>query len=641
MAVTKRKLIYPMVVLLVFLCALVIAVFYIQLKDLDALRDMVAKQIQAETQREVTIGSASLDLSEGVGLRLRLVTLKGSSEQESDFTCDQVLVVLHTMPLLNGEVKIQKLIFEGLKVQVTRNDQGDFNFGDMTTVGKDQSGASFADLIRTGLMHNVQVRKSELWLVDHAITPGSKPLVSKIQKLSLSITKPTANMVLRVHLKGETPLGGEAKGIVKLDGKMRIPPDWSDLSKVAVEGDILFQDFRTPPFNLYLAKVFEQNLGEHAVSLETKFAGTLDGRVHLTGALNHAQRFAGIESAQSTASKASRGTLGYDLVFNRDTLVLRKLDYQAGDFSVQIRGSYADFLSEKAWLSVSLSAAPFQIQDSEAYLPLKVFNREAHQRLHALLKKGEIEFASLAIQGPPTLFEGRPNSEIEKYDSASIILRQGDFGAAEIPFENVTGEFHFKDGVARVNIQEAHYDHVRVSNISGTITHPLTAPSVKATMEVEGAWAPLFHMVEKRGAFPEDLGFVKEVSQIQGAGHAKISVQGPLEQIDRLSVSGEVSLDRAGFALKGWSGPAHNISGKVIATIFKIINVIVCIPCGKLVNIVSTHSNICIPDNTYLHFHLALGQFNRAIATAELFTAIHADRHHDTIFRHRVINYDR
>ncbi len=47
MAVTKRKLIYPMVALLIFMCLLVIAVFYIQLKDLDALRDMVAQEIQA------------------------------------------------------------------------------------------------------------------------------------------------------------------------------------------------------------------------------------------------------------------------------------------------------------------------------------------------------------------------------------------------------------------------------------------------------------------------------------------------------------------------------------------------------------------------------------------------------------------
>ena len=56
MALTKRKLIYPVVILLVFVCLVVIGVLYVQLKDLDALRDLVAQEIKAETRRDVRIG---------------------------------------------------------------------------------------------------------------------------------------------------------------------------------------------------------------------------------------------------------------------------------------------------------------------------------------------------------------------------------------------------------------------------------------------------------------------------------------------------------------------------------------------------------------------------------------------------------
>ncbi len=189
MAISKRKLIYPIFVALVLIGLIVITLFYVQLKDLDTLRDMVAEEIRTETQQDVHIGTAQLDFTEGIGLQLGEVTLKGSSVQESDFSAKKVLVLLHALPLLKGKIKIKKLIFEGLIVQVTRDDKGVFNFGDLSAVEASRSGATLPDLIRAGLMHNVSVRKSELWLVDHFISSGSKPLVTKVKNLSLSLSK--------------------------------------------------------------------------------------------------------------------------------------------------------------------------------------------------------------------------------------------------------------------------------------------------------------------------------------------------------------------------------------------------------------------------------------------------------------------
>ena len=134
MAISKRKLIYPIVVTLVFLGLLVIAAGYIQLRDIEVLRGTVVEQIRAQSKHDVEIGSVQLDFSEGIGVLLGRVTLKGASKQESDFTCEKVLVLLHWLPLLKGEIKIQGLIFDGLMVQVTRDDQGKFNFGDLSAV---------------------------------------------------------------------------------------------------------------------------------------------------------------------------------------------------------------------------------------------------------------------------------------------------------------------------------------------------------------------------------------------------------------------------------------------------------------------------------------------------------------------------
>jgi hypothetical protein len=514
----------------------------------------------------VQIGTAQLDFTEGIGLQLGEVTLKGASVQESDFTCKKVLVLLHALPLLKGKIQIQKLIFEGLMVQVTRDDQGAFNFGDLSAVEASRSGATLPDLIRAGLMHSVSVRKSELWLVDHFISSGSKPLVTKIKNLSLSLSKPFMKSSLRVHLNGDVPFTKQESGRVKLDGKIRVPEDWSNLSKVGLEGVLQVKDVGTEPFQPYLAKVFEQHPGEHLVSLDTKFAGTLDGHIQLSGSLKHTQQAPTLQSDLSKISSPAHGSLDYNFVFNRDTVEFKQLDYRAGDFLLEVKGTYARFFSDKAWLTVTLKSAPFKIQNSAKYLPLKVFSKDIHNRLNSFLKKGEVEVTSLNLEGPPAIFEGRSNAEIQQHNSGSIILRHVDMGMDALPLQNVSGELHFKDSVARVKIREARLEHMLIKNVSGTVTQPLTEPMIEGTLEAEGALAPLALLIEKKWELPRRWSFLKDLKRIQGIGHGKLVVQGPLYQIEKLKWSGNVSLERAGFITKGWPTPVRNINGNIFFT---------------------------------------------------------------------------
>lgn len=564
MAISKRKLIYPIFATLVFLSIVVIGMSYIQLKNIEALRNAVAKEIQVETQRDVKIGSAQLDFSEGVGLQLSDVTLKGASVQQTDVTCEKVLVMLHWLPLLKGEIKIQELVFEGLMLQVTRDDQGVFNFGEISSGEEPQrSDLTIPHLLQVGLMHSVQVRKSDLWLVDHFITSGSKPLVTKITNLSISLNKHLTKSSLRVHLDGDVPFTKQESGRLKLDGKIRVPEDLPNLSKVAIEAALQVKNVGTESFQPYLAKIFEQPPGEHLVSLDTQLAGTLDGHVQLSGSLKHARRVPKLQTGISSAVSPVQGSLDYNLIFNHDTVEFKQLDYRTEDFFLAINGTYANFHSDKAWLTMTLKSEPFKVQNSAKYLPLKVFSKDIHNRLHKFLKKGEVEVAYLSIEGPRTIFEGRSNAEIQKYDSALLILRNVDMGMDALPLRNVSGELNFKKGVARVKIKEASFEHVLIQNVSGVITQPLTDPMIEGTLEAEGALAPLALLIEKKWTLPQRLAFLKELKRIKGIGHGKLSVRGPLYKNEQLMWSGNISLERAGFTKKGWIAPIHNINGNV------------------------------------------------------------------------------
>lgn len=566
MAITKRKLIYPIFTVLVILGLLVIGVLYVQLKDLDALRDAVAEQIRTETQRDLQIGSVQLDFTEGIGLLLGNVVLKGSSAQQSDFTSKKVLVLLHWLPLLKKEIKIQGLIFDGLMVQITRDDQGKFNFGDLSAVKSSGSGSTLPDLIRAGLMHRVSVRNSELWLVDHRIATGSKPLISKVVNLSVSLKKLAGKSSLRVHLNGNVHFTKKESGRVNLDGRIQMPEDWSNLSKAGMEGNLQIRKVGTEPFQPYLKKVFEQPPGDHLVTLDADFAGTMDGRIQLSGALKHTQREPVLQPGLSRRSSPAQGRLDYNFIFNRDTVKFKQLNYRSGDFFLAINGTFARFLSDKARLTVTLKSAPFKVQNSADYLPFKVFSRDVHNRLHSIFKRGEVEVASLHLEGPPAIFEGRSNAEIEAYDSGSIILRQVELGDKAFPLKKVTGDIQLKNGALNVKVQNARYKRIAINNLVGAVMHPFTDPWVTGTFETEGGLAPLALLIREKWTIPQQLTVLEDLRRIEGISHGKIAVQGPLRKLEKLKWSGNIAIERAGFFTKGFSIPVHNVNGNILFT---------------------------------------------------------------------------
>ena len=570
MAISKRKLIYPIFSILVILGLVVIGICYVQLKNIDALRDKVVEEIHAETQRDVQIGSAQLDFSEGFGVQLGDVTLKSSSSQKSDYTCKKILVLLGWLPLFKGEVEIKKLIFEGLMVQVTRDDQGAFNFGELSADFGDLAAAktnnfeaTLTGLLRAALKHSVSVRNSELWFVDHLISSGSNPMVTKINNLSFSLNKHLMRSSLRLHLDGDVPFTKKESGRVKLDGHVQVPEDLSNFSQVALEGALQFKDVGTEAFQPYLAKVFTQHPGEHLVTLDSKFKGTLDARIQLSGSLEHTRRAPSTPAGLSKISVPTHGRLDYNFIFNRDTVQFKQLDYRSEDFFLIINGTYERFLSDKAWLTATLKSAPFPVEKSAGYLPLKVFSKDIHDRLHRYIKNGKVEMTSLNIEGPPTIFEGRSNAEIEAYDSGSLILHRVDLGSDTLPLKGVTGGIQFKDGVVSVKVHDAKFEHVAIKNLVGTVTHPFTNPWVVGALEAEGALAPLAQLIEKEWTLPRRLAVLRGLKRVQGTGHGNLLVQGPLRNLDKLKWSGNVVLERGEFLKLGWGTPLRNINGNI------------------------------------------------------------------------------
>nr|NIQ01380.1 hypothetical protein [Nitrospinaceae bacterium] len=361
----------------------------------------------------------------------------------------------------------------------------------------------------------------------------------------------------------QVPLSPEKNGTIKINGKLRLPGDLSNLSKIALEGTVTVSDLGTQPMELYLSQVFAQKLESGAVSLDAEFEGTLDGHIRSSGKLTYRFGPGLMPPGLYKEIQQSRGSLSYDLAFQNDTLKVHKLLFHSGAFSMNARGTYARFLSDRAQLDVFMKTSPFSIENSESHLPFKIFSKELHHRFREIIPRGELEIASLEFKGPVSRFREISKPEILEDFSGVLLLRRVNVTPPEFSLHQVEGEVHFQKGSAALKISKARYGHLVLTNVLGAVSHPLTRPEVKATLEAQGALAPLVTLLEQREAPRPRKGLLEQIKHIKGIGRGRITVEGILESPDSLKWSGDITIERAGFLKEKWPAPFRNVNGQL------------------------------------------------------------------------------
>ena len=186
MAVSKSKLFLSFVVG-VCLAALGFAGFlYVQLRDISNLEDLVARELSNRIHRTVRIGSAQLDYKNGIRIRLQDVTVEEPASGRVVFAAGKVWLSVRPLALLNREIKIRNITLEKAVFQVLRDKQGNFHFSSFNAVSDSKTASAewqaddFSYWIKAGLMHEMTLRHGELYFVDHYVSAGGEPLMSKI-----------------------------------------------------------------------------------------------------------------------------------------------------------------------------------------------------------------------------------------------------------------------------------------------------------------------------------------------------------------------------------------------------------------------------------------------------------------------------
>jgi uncharacterized protein involved in outer membrane biogenesis len=128
----KKKTKIIAVILGIFIGLLVICSLALEyVLDLNSYKEQIVSPLEDALHRKVEIGNISHTLWRGPGGSLQDVTIFEQDRQAPFVKVEEIVAKIKLLPLLSGKIEISKVVINKPEIQISRDQQGNWNFGDL------------------------------------------------------------------------------------------------------------------------------------------------------------------------------------------------------------------------------------------------------------------------------------------------------------------------------------------------------------------------------------------------------------------------------------------------------------------------------------------------------------------------------
>lgn len=214
----------------ILLLIIISAVFILpRLITLDKFKGRIEESLEASLNREVSLGDISLVLWPGIGAEVKDVTIANlSGFSKGDFIRIKSLqVLIQILPLLSGNIEVDKCILTEPRLWIEKNAAGKFNFSDLLEAEKEVAGEKpipeekeIPRFIKGFMVSKAAIDDAEVHYADYS-RPGKKGMsiedvdlhlknISIDRPVELDLSFQLQEVSEKVHVKGTVgPLGKE------------------------------------------------------------------------------------------------------------------------------------------------------------------------------------------------------------------------------------------------------------------------------------------------------------------------------------------------------------------------------------------------------------------------------------------------
>ena len=546
------------------ICCLAIAGFvYGQLKDLDNIKAMAVEKMEELTGRNVSIGAADLEFVKGISIRLRNVFINSSNGENRQFSAKSAWFVVELWPLLNKKIEIQKFIVEGASIELVRNEKGQFNVGNPSRWLAEPAQSGLFKVLAASFMHRLSLSDGEVSFLDYYNVPGPDPFSITVKNINLTVNKQFLQKPFSFDLSGEIPNAHKPTAF-QVSGSFDNLGGENEGKPIPIKGKVKVDQLHVPQFRSYFKKVFLVAPEDSWLSLESDFSGNLGGNLRSEGKLRYTTTVMDKRPVLRSMDSHKRGVMDYSIVLDKDSIEIQDFKLRSGSMKFSAKGKVAEFLSQDPKVSFAIQTGEFKIAETRQYLPLMFFPESVHRDLNRRFDNGTLEVKSLKFDGSLAQLQKLESKENKNLLAAEIILRQVDWRSPLPPLKKVTGSLKYQNGDGSFKILTARYKDFPIANVKGTVRNVMNNPVADLSVENELTLEKLNRALKNALAGESFENILDDYQNFSGKGLLKVNIQGPLEEPDKISITGALTMKNASFYEAELKSRVKNFNGELL-----------------------------------------------------------------------------
>ena len=563
MAISRKRIIFYSLFTLILAVFSVFSLAYYQLRNLGEFKTLAVEKLEELTRREVKIGEAEMDIVRGLSIRLKDVAVRSRSAEEPELMARSVWVVVKLLPLLDKRVEVKKIIVQGLSLRMVRDAEGRFSLGDVKKWITQPAESNLFKILKASLMNQLMVEDGAIHFQDYFNRPPEDPLPLNLEHISFSVRKNFLDSPFQFTLKGEIANGGSPTAF-QVSGAFDNFSESQGFTGISINGKIRVHELNVSSFQPYLKKVLAKTPPGSWLSLDSSFSGNLGGTLKSEGTLKYSSNLNKNRPTLRDAHVPYRGGLEYKVSLNQDSIYIEELKSESGPFKFTAKGSLTNFLSNDPSVSFDLVTDSFLVNKSIDYLPLKFFPEEYHALIQSRFKNGSIKIKSLKFEGSLNQLRELAQEKNRSLISSELKMKHVDWQSPLPALQNVTGTFKVNKGNATLHITKARYENQPITNVHGTINNFMTRPRVDLKVENEVEMSQFHETLKRIFKGHPLLDSIAVYDNFEGTAIVRLDVKGPLDDFDRLAITGRIALNNVSLNEKGFGPRLENLNGNII-----------------------------------------------------------------------------
>ena len=563
MAISRKRIIFYSLFTLILAVFSVFSLAYYQLRNLGEFKTLAVEKLEELTRREVKIGEAEMDIVRGLSIRLKDVAVRSRSAEEPELMARSVWVVVKLLPLLDKRVEVKKIIVQGLSLRMVRDAEGRFSLGDVKKWITQPAESNLFKILKASLMNQLMVEDGAIHFQDYFNRPPEDPLPLNLEHISFSVRKNFLDSPFQFTLKGKIANGGSPTAF-QVSGAFDNFSESQGFTGISINGKIRVHELNVSSFQPYLKKVLAKTPPDSWLSLDSSFSGNLGGALKSEGTLKYSSNLNKNRPTLRDAHVPYRGGLEYKVSLNQDSIYIEELKSESGPFKFTAKGSLTNFLSNDPSVSFDLVTDSFLVNKSIDYLPLKFFPEEYHALIQSRFKNGSIKIKSLKFEGSLNQLRELAQEKNRSLISSELKMKHVDWQSPLPALQNVTGTFKVNKGNATLHITKARYENQPITNVHGTINNFMTRPRVDLKVENEVEMSQFHETLKRIFKGHPLLDSIAVYDNFEGTAIVRLDVKGPLDDFDRLAITGRMALNNVSLNEKGFGPRLENLNGNII-----------------------------------------------------------------------------